>query len=80
MRRQGLTRIGRIFVEGTLVDRAVKAAARDALILHRRAGVPVVVYRNGRVLAIPAARLLKAKRTGRHRSRQTRTIAERTRT
>src|SRR6266511_4289085 len=44
MKRERLTRIGRIFVDGTLVDRAVEAAARDALALHKRGGVPVVVY------------------------------------
>lgn len=61
MKRERLTRIGRIFVEGTLVDRAVEAAARDALALHKQAGVPVVVYRDGKAVTVYAKTLLSAR-------------------
>jgi nicotinamidase-related amidase len=69
MKRERLTRIGRIFVEGTLVDRAVEAAARDALALHKQAGVPVVVYGDGKVVTVSAKALLSARGAGRRRFR-----------
>ena len=76
MKRERLTRIGRIFVEGTLVDRAVEAAARDALALHKRAGVPVVVCRGGKVVTVSARTLLSARRASRRRSRAIRAAAK----
>ncbi len=75
-KRERLTRIGRIFVEGTLVDRAVEAAARDALALHKRAGVPVVVWRGGKVVAVYARTLLGAQRSSRRRLRAIRPTAK----
>jgi hypothetical protein len=69
MKRERLTRIGRIFVEGALVDRAVEAAARDALALHKRAGVPVVLYRSGKAVTVSARTLLRARSAARRRSR-----------
>ena len=69
MKRERLTRIGRIFVEGALVDRAVEAAARDALALHKQAGVSVVVYRDGKVVTIYAGTLLSARSAARRRVR-----------
>jgi hypothetical protein len=76
MRRERPTRIGRIFVEGTLVDRAVEAAARDALALHRQAGVPVVVYRDGKVVTVSARSLLSASSASRRRFRTIRAAAK----
>lgn len=69
MKRERLTRIGRIFADGTLVDRAVEVAARDALALHKQAGVPVVVYRDGKVATVSARTVLSARRTARRRFR-----------
>ncbi len=76
MKRERLTRIGRIFVEGTLVDRAVQAAARDALALHKRAGVPVVVCRGGKVATVSAGALLRARNAARRRFRAIRAAAK----
>ena len=75
-KRGRLTRIGRIFVEGTLVDRAVEAAARDALALHKRAGVPVVVCRGGKVVTVSARTLLSARSAAQRRFRAIRTAAK----
>jgi len=69
MKRKQLTRIGRIFVDGTLVDRAVEAAARDALALHKQAEVPVVIYLDGKVVTVSARTLLSARSAGRGLSR-----------
>ena len=76
MKRERLTRIGRIFVEGTLVDRAVEAAARDALALHKRAGVPVVVCRGGKVVTVSARTLLSARSAAQRRLRVTKAAAK----
>jgi nicotinamidase-related amidase len=75
MKRERLTRIGRIFVEGTLVDWAVEAAARDALALHKQAGVPVVLYRDEKVVTVSAKTLLSARSSGRRPSRAVRAVA-----
>ena len=69
MKQQRLTRIGRIFVEGVLVDRAVEAAARDALASHKQARVPVVVHRDGKVVTVSARTLLSARGAARRRFR-----------
>jgi len=76
MKRERLTRIGRIFAKGTLVDRAVEAAARDALALHQRAGVSVVVWRGGKVVTVSAGTLLAARRAAPRRVRATRAAAK----
>ena len=76
MKRERLTRIGRVFVEGTLVDRAVEAAARDALALHKRAGVPVVVCRDGKVVTVSARILLSARSAAQRRFRAIRAAAK----
>jgi hypothetical protein len=36
------------------IDDAMKRAARDALLAHKRAGVPIAVWRDGKVVTIPA--------------------------
>jgi hypothetical protein len=43
--------------EGTLVDAALRRAARDALRRHKLAGVPIAVWRDGRTVEIPPARI-----------------------
>ena len=66
MKRENLSRFGRTFSEGELVDRAVRAAARDALKRHKQAGVPLIYYRDGTVVAVSAnipARLPKRSET-----------------
>ena len=41
----------RIFVEaGHLIDEALKKAVRDAILQHKREGLPVVIYRDGRAV------------------------------
>jgi hypothetical protein len=45
--------IDKIFAEGTPIDRALTRAARAALRQHKRDGLPVVEWRDGRVVWIP---------------------------
>lgn len=42
--------IDRIFEEGTSIDEALGQAVREALRVHRQAGNPVVIYRDGRTV------------------------------
>jgi isoaspartyl peptidase/L-asparaginase-like protein (Ntn-hydrolase superfamily) len=39
--------IDRAFAEGTPIDQAIEEAVREALKHHKRAGNPIVVWRNG---------------------------------
>jgi hypothetical protein len=44
--------IQKIFREGKLIDEAMNAAVRDAVQLHKEKGLPMVVWRNGKILWI----------------------------
>ncbi|APW59249.1 hypothetical protein [Paludisphaera borealis] len=46
--------IARIFAEVTPIEEALEEAARAAAIQHKRAGLPLVVWKNGKVAYIPA--------------------------
>jgi hypothetical protein len=41
--------IQKIFAEGSLIDEAMRKAAREALRIHKRAGHPLAIWRDGRV-------------------------------
>jgi hypothetical protein len=41
-----------IFREGTPIDEAMNAAVRDAVQLHKEKGLPMVVWRDGKVVWI----------------------------
>ena len=45
--------VAAILAEAEKVEAAVQAAVRDALIAHKRAGNPIVVWENGQVVWIP---------------------------
>jgi hypothetical protein len=45
--------ISRIFEEGVEVDRAFDRAIREALLMHKRAGNPVPILKDGKVVWIP---------------------------
>jgi len=51
-------RIDQIFADERLIGEALAAARADAIDRHRRAGVPLVVVRDGRIEHIPAERLI----------------------
>jgi hypothetical protein len=44
--------IQKLFREGTLIDEAMNAAVRDAVQLHKEKGLPMVVWRDGKILWI----------------------------
>lgn len=51
--------IDALFRDGRAIDAALKRAVRDAIVAHARAGVPIVVEREGRIVSISARRLMK---------------------
>jgi hypothetical protein len=42
--------IDEIFSEGTQIDEALRQAVKDALLKHKQAGNPVVVWRDGKMV------------------------------
>jgi hypothetical protein len=51
------SRIDQVFADPRWVGEALTAAAADAIERHQRAGVPMVVFRDGRIEHVPAERL-----------------------
>lgn len=45
--------IGKAFREGLVIEEAIDEAAREAAILHKKLGLPLVSWRNGKVVHIP---------------------------
>jgi len=45
--------ISRIFRERTLIDQALNAAVRDAVLEHKQRGLPLVVWRDGKIVWVP---------------------------
>jgi len=58
MKPKPLSRIGKIFSDGRRIDEAVKLAALDAIRKHDERNVPVVVWRDGGIVWVPARELL----------------------
>jgi hypothetical protein len=72
MKTKAVKDIGAIFREGTLIDQAVTEGVRQALLRHKRAGCPIVVWENGKVVRIPASRIRvppKGRKAGKGRGR-----------
>ena len=45
--------VHRIFVEqGRIVDEALKEGVREAMLRHKRDGLPVVIYRDGKSVSV----------------------------
>ena len=42
-----------IFAEGTQVDAGIRKSMRDVRILHKRMGVPLVGWKNGKLVKVP---------------------------
>lgn len=41
----------RIFVEeGHLIDEALRKASREAILQHKKEGLPIVIYRDGKIV------------------------------
>jgi hypothetical protein len=53
MMRRTDEEISRIFRERTLIDEALNAAVREAVLAHKQKGLPLVVWRDGKIVWIP---------------------------
>jgi hypothetical protein len=49
--------IFQIFSEGTLIDKAIISAAKNAILEHKQKGQPLVVWRDGKTDLIPPKEL-----------------------
>lgn len=49
--------ISDVFRKGTAIDRALEAAARDAIKRHRQSGQPIPVWRDGKTVMVSADEL-----------------------
>ena len=58
-KREDLSRIGQIMLDGTAIDEAVRAAVRDAIAEHARDGAPIVIERDGKIVELPAEEILR---------------------
>ena len=54
MKHREVKDIGKIFREGVLIDEAMRKAAQEAIWVHKQAGVPLVVWRDGRIAMVDA--------------------------
>ena len=50
MKKKSEKSIDEIFKEGSLIDKALKKAVQEALVRHKQAGNPIVVWRNGKIV------------------------------
>lgn len=53
--------IDEIFAEGTLIDKALKQAVREAILQHKRAGNPIVVWRDGKMVWLKPEEIVEQK-------------------
>ena len=54
--------IRRMMVEGNWVDEALEAAAVRAIRMHRALGIPLAIWRDGKVVLVMADDLLPSER------------------
>ena len=47
--------IGAIIREGTAIDQAIEAAHRRVVRRHQQLGIPLVIWKDGRVVEVPAS-------------------------
>ena len=59
MTTRKLSRLGQIFADGRKIDAALRAAVKSAIQLHKQAGVPMAIWRDGKVALVPAEELEK---------------------
>jgi hypothetical protein len=49
----GTSRIDDLFAEGTAIDQALQRAVQRAIWRHRQIGLPIVEWRDGKIVWIP---------------------------
>ena len=61
--------ISELLLDGRLVDRAMRRAVKEALLRHKRAGVPAVGWRSGKVGLVRPAQIKASATNGSRRRR-----------
>ena len=62
MARSTSDRIGRAFADGRPIDKALRRAAAAAILQHKRAGIPLVIWREGKIVRVSAEELVKSRK------------------
>ena len=58
MKAEAAKDLNRIFVEdGQLIDEALRQGVKDALLRHKKEGLPVAIYRDGKTVWVPPEEL-----------------------
>ena len=58
MKAEAAKDLNRIFVEnGQLIDEALSQGVKDALLRHKKEGLPVAIYRDGKTVWVPPEEL-----------------------
>ena len=52
MRNKGSRAVHDLLLDGRIIDRAMRKAVKEALLRHKRAGVPIAVWRSGEVVLV----------------------------
>jgi hypothetical protein len=53
MRRAKVKDVGKLLADDRLIGKVMRTAVREALLEHKRAGNPVAIWRDGKVVWIP---------------------------
>jgi hypothetical protein len=57
MARSKASRIGETFRNQRLIDQALERAAQKAILQHKRAGLPLIIWRDGKAIFVSAEEL-----------------------
>ena len=58
-----------VFAKGTLIDKALVQGVQEALRRHKQAGLPVVEWRDGKPVWVPAEKIELREDDGNHRAK-----------
>jgi hypothetical protein len=54
---QNREQLAQLRAEVAVIEDAMRLAARDALLAHKRAGLPVVIWQDGKAVWVPAEQI-----------------------
>jgi hypothetical protein len=77
MARSTSDRIARAFADGRPIDKALRRAAAAAILQHKRAGIPLVIWRDDKIVRISAEKLLKPGRPKKQPAKASNTTRQR---
>jgi hypothetical protein len=58
MNENGESRISKLMRDGEVVDRAMKKAVRQAMEMHRKLGIPIVEWIDGKIVVTPGEEIV----------------------